>query len=157
MKLVKSKRGLGPLGNFLFGMLAVAVFATSLSTIILQADDNYDLNMNDSGFNTLQELDSLQREIQDNISNKVERDILNASGRLVPDSDTAESQLSVQNKASKIVFAGPGLLRALVSDVWSVLTQHLGLSGIFAAATLTAISLFFILAMLGLFWRVRNP
>lgn len=148
-----NKKAAGPLGNVLFAIVAIAVFSGVMMNMIGGVNQTYDLDINQTEFETFNQIEQISTDLQANISNKLEEDVANASGPIGDNSLTSVFQLGIQNKGLKIILEAPAILRAVITDTFTVFSTYLKIPDIILGGALAMISIFIMWALISLVFR----
>ena len=117
------KKGEGEVTRLAIMGVIIAIFTAGLVGFVTDLDRHYNLDFDESEFDTFKRIASFDENVSQAILSNVEE----GSGEISPDGDIIEAQARAGFKGSKVLLQIPFILKDLVVDSLSLVYQTSGI------------------------------
>jgi len=147
-----NKKAEGEVTRLAIAGIIVAMFSAGLIGLAVDMDRNYDLDFDESEFETFQRISSFDSNVSLEILSNVEE----GSGEISPEGDLIEAQARAGFKSSKILLEIPFILKDLVIDSFTMVSQRIGIPSAFMFGLLAIITITVAASAMALIFK-RSP
>ena len=150
--MIANKKAEGEITRLAIAVIVIAMFTGSIIAFLVDVEDNYDLDVDETQFNTFQRIDVLQG----NQSLPTVTNLEEGSGEFSAQGDNVEALLRSGFKSFKLLFAIPSILIDLIVDGGRILTHSgIGVPPIYIIGLGALVVMVVVMGALTLIFKVK--
>lgn len=131
-------------------VLVIGVFVGSMSSYVMEMDDQYNMNLTDIGFESMNRMQDIH-----NLSVTAQENYQSQTGEIQEEQDTAIQMIRAGYQSTKLFFKSPLIIKDLIADGSNRINQYLGIPQVVFYAMTTFFFMFVTISIIYLVFKIK--